>query len=90
MPAYRVQTIIQTATPFQRWRSLATVTIDTAGSLSVTDRGARAVDFDASEATALRESVRKRLHESLVARRRQPNESFPSSEQASATEDPDA
>jgi putative membrane protein len=69
VPAYRVQTLIQTATPFQRWRSLATVAIDTAGSLSVTDRGARAVDFDASEATELRKTVRKRFHESLVTHR---------------------
>jgi putative membrane protein len=69
VPAYRVQTVIQTATPFQRWRSLATVAIDTAGSLSVTDRGARAVDFDASEATDLRETVRRRLGESLAVRR---------------------
>ena len=69
VPAYRVQTVIQTATPFQRWRDLATVAIDTAGSLSVTDRGARAVDFDAREATALRETVRRRLGESLAVRR---------------------
>ncbi|EMA47836.1 PH domain-containing protein [Halococcus saccharolyticus] len=69
VPAYRVQTVIQTATPFQRWRSLATVAIDTAGSLSVTDRGARAVDFDASEATELRERVRRGLQASLTARR---------------------
>ncbi|GAA0468924.1 PH domain-containing protein [Halococcus dombrowskii] len=69
VPAYRVQTVIQTATPFQRWRSLASVAIDTAGSLSVTDRGARAVDFDANEATTLRETVRRRLDESLALRR---------------------
>jgi putative membrane protein len=69
VPAYRVQTVIQTATPFQRWRSLATVAIDTAGSLSVTDRGARAVDFDASEAAELRETVRQGLRASLAARR---------------------
>jgi putative membrane protein len=69
VPAYRVQTVIQTATPFQRWRSLANVAIDTAGSLSVTDRGARAVDFDASEVTVLRETVRQRLDESLAVRR---------------------
>ena len=69
VPAYRVQTVIQTATPFQRWRDLATVAIDTAGSLSVTDRGARAVDFDASEATDLRETVRRRLGENLAVRR---------------------
>ncbi len=72
VPAYRVQTVIQTATPFQRWRDLATVAIDTAGSLSVTDRGARAVDFDADEATDLRETVRRRLGESLAVRRSHP------------------
>ena len=78
VPAYRVQTVIQTATPFQRWRSLATVAIDTAGSLSVTDRGARAVDFDASEAADLRETVRQGLRASLAARRNPltPDESF--------------
>jgi putative membrane protein len=69
VPAYRVQTVIQTATPFQRWRSLATVAIDTAGSLSATDRGARAVDFGAGEATDLRETIRQRLGESLAMRR---------------------
>jgi putative membrane protein len=74
VPAYRVQTIIQTATPFQRWRSLATVVIDTAGSLSITDRGARAVDFDVSETTELTETVRRRLNESLVARRQHSDE----------------
>jgi putative membrane protein len=74
VPVYRVQTVIQTATPFQRFRSLATVAIDTAGSLSVTDRGARAVDFDASETTKLRETVRQALHETLVMRRQRPNE----------------
>ncbi len=91
VPAYRVQTVIQTATPFQRWRSLATVTIDTAGSLSVTDRGARAVDFDTGEATELRETVRRRLHESLVARRQQPTGSFDDAppEEASVGEDRD-
>ena len=69
VPAYRVQTVIQTATPFQRWRSLATVAIDTAGSLSVTDRGARAVDFDVTEAIDLRETVRQGLQASLRTRR---------------------
>ncbi|WP_435076504.1 PH domain-containing protein [Halococcus sp. AFM35] len=69
VPVYRVQTVIQTATPFQRWRDLATVAIDTAGSLSVTDRGARAVDFDTGEAIDLRETVRRRLGESLALRR---------------------
>ena len=71
VPAYRVQTVIQTATPFQRWRNLATVAIDTAGSLNLTERGARAVDFDAEEATDLRETVRRKLGESLVTRRGQ-------------------
>ncbi|MGN8215514.1 MULTISPECIES: PH domain-containing protein [Halococcus] len=78
VPAYRVQTVIQTATPFQRWRSLATVAIDTAGSLSVTDRGARAVDFDANEATELRERVRRGLQASLTARRKPLSTSTPS------------
>jgi len=80
VPAYRVQTVIQTATPFQRWRSLATVAIDTAGSLSVTNRGARAVDFDASEATELRETVRDGLQASLVARRNSLTTDEPSSD----------
>ncbi|WP_049902790.1 PH domain-containing protein [Halococcus agarilyticus] len=91
VPAYRVQTVIQTATPFQRWRSLATVAIDTAGSLSVTDRGARAVDFDASEATTLRETVRRGLRRSLVARRNPLTAAEPSGdaslEEASTSED---
>ena len=87
VPAYRVQTVIQTATPFQRWRSLANVAIDTAGSLSVTDRGARAVDFDAGEATALRETVRHRLGESLAARRDLPPATDPTDDTSSTGTD---
>lgn len=67
VPDYRVQTVVETRTPFQRRRSLATVTIDTAGASG--SRVARAVDIDRERANELRETVADRLQRALDARR---------------------
>jgi putative membrane protein len=66
VPYYRVQTVIQTQTIFQRRRRLATVVIDTASSAGGV---AAAVDVDAETARELRETVGEELQASLAARR---------------------
>jgi putative membrane protein len=67
VPDYRVQTVAETRTVFQRRRSLATVTVDTAGAGG--SRVARAVDIDAETAVKLRETVADRLQRALATRR---------------------
>ena len=67
VPDYRVQTVAEARTIFQRRRSLATVTIDTAGAGG--SRVARAVDIDAASAAELRETVANRLQGALTVRR---------------------
>jgi putative membrane protein len=67
VPDYRVQTVAETRTVFQRRRSLATLTVDTAGAGG--SRVARAVDIDAEAAVELRERVADRLQRALAARR---------------------
>ncbi|MFC7045937.1 PH domain-containing protein [Halobacteriaceae archaeon GCM10025711] len=69
VPFYRVQTVIQRETIFQRRWGLASVVVDTAGSLSLTRRQAAAVDFDANDAERLRETVHDRLQVELARRR---------------------
>jgi putative membrane protein len=75
VPYYRVQTVIESATLFQRRRNLATVVVDTAGSGGFRGSAARALDIDADAAVDLRDAVESRLQESLVrsrdARRRE-------------------
>ena len=63
VPYYRVQTVIQSATVFQRRRRLASVVIDTASSAG---GAAAAVDLDAGDAERLREVVAERLQASLT------------------------
>jgi putative membrane protein len=70
VPYYRVQTVIDGRTIFQRRWSLGTVTADTAGSLSLTGRDAAAVDVDVRTAASLRETLVDRLYESLDERHR--------------------
>jgi putative membrane protein len=70
VPYYRVQTVIESATPFQRRRRLATVVADTAGSRSLTGVDAKALDIDAAAATTLREALEARLQGALVEHRR--------------------
>jgi putative membrane protein len=69
VPYYRVQTVLDSRTVFQRRRNLATLVVDTAGSSSLTGGQPRALDIDADRAAALREAVADRLQESLVRRR---------------------
>ena len=66
---YRIQTVIETRTIFQRRWSVATVIADTAGSLSVLGTGAAAVDIDQREAERLRETLTERLRTALAERR---------------------
>ncbi|RDI70912.1 PH domain-containing protein [Halopelagius longus] len=68
VPYYRIQTVIDTRTIFQRRLRLATVTIDTAGSLSIGGSDAAAVDIDAESADQLREELDDRLIAARAAR----------------------
>ena len=63
VPYYRVQTVIQSQTIFQRRRRLASVVVDTASSAG---GAAAAVDLDAGDAERLRESVAGQLQASLT------------------------
>jgi putative membrane protein len=65
VPYYRVQTVIESATVFQRRRDLATLVVDTAGSGGLTGSDARALDIDAERAAELRETVEERLQRAL-------------------------
>ena len=66
VPHYRVQTVIQVQTVFQRRRRLASAVIDTASSAG---GAAAAVDLDAETAAELRETVAERLQRSLLKRK---------------------
>jgi putative membrane protein len=66
VPYYRIQTVIDTRTIFQRRLGLATVTVDTAGSLSLGGQDAAAVDVDAETADRLREELGDRLRVAVV------------------------
>jgi putative membrane protein len=67
---YRIQTVIDTRTVFQRRWNVATVIADTAGSLSILGTGAAAVDIDQRDADRLREELADRLRTALADRRR--------------------
>jgi putative membrane protein len=69
VPYYRVQTLIDSRTIFQRRWRVATVTVDTAGSLSILGRDAAAVDIERADADDLRDELTDRLR-IAVARRR--------------------
>ena len=70
VPYYRIQTVIDTRTIFQRRLRLATVTVDTAGSLSLGGQDAAAVDIDAADADELRAELESRLHVAVAEYRR--------------------
>lgn len=70
VPYYRVQTLVERATVFQRRRRLATLIVDTAGLQGFRGRDARAIDIDAGRATALREELDRRFRTSLARTRR--------------------
>lgn len=69
VPYYRVQTLVESATIFQRRRDLATLLVDTAGSGGLTSRDARALDIDAARAGDLRVAIEARLEAALQDRR---------------------
>jgi putative membrane protein len=69
VPYYRIQTVIDSRSPFQRRWRLATVAVDTAGSLSILGAGAAAVDVDRGTADVLREELDERLRTALARRR---------------------
>lgn len=70
VPYYRVQTVIDARTVFQRRRDLATVVVDTAGARGLTGGNPRALDIDDARAAELREELADRLQAALVERRR--------------------
>ncbi|MDZ7745620.1 MAG: PH domain-containing protein [Halobacteriales archaeon] len=67
VPFYRIQTLAEQATIFQRRRELATVAVDTAGTHGWS--APSAPDIDARDATDLRETLEARLQASLRTRR---------------------
>lgn len=69
VPYYRVQTVLDSQTVFQRGRRLATLVVDTAGSSGLTNRQPRALDIDADRADRLREEIADRLQHSVSQRR---------------------
>jgi putative membrane protein len=62
----RVQTVIDSRTIFQRRWRVATVTVDTAGSLSIVGQDAAAVDVEAEVADDLREELLVRLRRAMA------------------------
>ncbi|MES3517204.1 MAG: PH domain-containing protein [Natronomonas sp.] len=69
VPYYRVQTVLDSQTVFQRRRYLATLVVDTAGSNGFTGGQPRALDIDAARADRLREDVGDKLQEAVARRR---------------------
>ena len=69
VPYYRIQTVIDARTVFQRRLGLATVTVDTAGSLSLGGQDAAAVDISGARADALRDELEARLDRAVDAYR---------------------
>ena len=69
VPYYRIQTVIDARTIFQRRLDLATVTVDTAGSLSLGGQDAAAVDVAGADADDLRDDLETRLDAAIDAYR---------------------
>jgi putative membrane protein len=69
VPYYRIQTVIDSRTVFQRRLDLATVTVDTAGSLSLGGQDAAAVDVSGERADELRAELEARLGRAVDAYR---------------------
>ena len=69
VPYYRIQTVIDSRTLFQRRWNVATVVADTAGSSSIAGTSAAAVDFELEEAVELRETLQERLQSAVTSRR---------------------
>jgi putative membrane protein len=69
VPYYRIQTVIDSRTIFQRRWDVATIVADTAGGSSLSGTSAAAVDFELDEAIELRETLQTRLQSALTAHR---------------------
>ena len=69
VPYYRIQTVIDARTVFQRRLDLATVTVDTAGSLSLGGQDAAAVDISGGRADDIRDELEIRLDRAVDAYR---------------------
>ncbi|MFD1686883.1 PH domain-containing protein [Halobellus litoreus] len=69
VPYYRIQTVIDSRSVFQRRLGLATVTVDTAGSLSLGGQDAAAVDVSDATADRLRDELESRLGQAVDAYR---------------------
>ena len=69
VPYYRIQTVIDARTVFQRRLDLATVTVDTAGSLSLGGQDAAAVDISGGRADDVRDELERRLDRAVDAYR---------------------
>ena len=65
VPDFRVQTVIERQTIFQRRWGLGSVIVDTASSRGLLNQDASAVDVDVDTARALREAVADRLQAAL-------------------------
>jgi putative membrane protein len=69
VPYYRIQTVIDSRTIFQRRWNVATIVADTAGGSSLSGTSAAAVDFELDEAIELRETLQDRLQSALTSHR---------------------
>lgn len=72
VPDFRVQTVIERQSLFQRRWSIASVIVDTASSSGLMGSDAVAIDLDVEDAHSLRESIRDRLQQALGDRRTGP------------------
>lgn len=70
VPYYRIQTVIDLRTIFQRRWNVATIAVDTAGSGSLLGLDAAAIDIEVTDAVRLREQLPDRLQDALADRRR--------------------
>lgn len=69
VPYYRIQTLAESSTPFQRRRDLATLVVDTAGAQGLGTTDARALDVDADRANELRVELERQFQTALGERR---------------------
>ena len=76
VPYYRIQNVIDSRTVFQRRWGVATIVADTAGTGSLTGSDAAAVDFEVSEAEALKQTLTERLATAVAERRSAGADSF--------------
>jgi len=80
VPTYRVQTLSDSQTIFQRRRDLGTLVVDTATSGGFWGGDAVALDIDIERAQALRETVHDQFQRSLRERQRRAREGRPQQE----------